>query len=311
LSRDRNLKSFLTLFFKADAFGGKSQAVSPLATPGGESEAETPVPDPMAVKLDEGTPGDDRGSEASHSALSAAKNRRVSGLVSQYLDKVTKESLPGDSVKLESKPSPYLKKLTYSPNPSSATARSNLEVETKELPDIGSIRARFEETSRSSGSNVFEFGESFRQKQWFSLQVQKEQQKEAVVSMRGFDEMMVTTGIRGSGEVDTSNLEKTYIFQGKSKENLALHDGSCKVDYENIDYRGQVFVVHRTRGKSAERCTKSRVGTCAAHTVHMLRDIFSWPLGTYQACSCCTKSMWQVDHLSATFQVGVSVKMNF
>jgi hypothetical protein len=123
-------------------------------------------------------------------------------------------------------------------------------VDTTILPDMSSIRAKFEQTARSSDSSGFEFGEAFRQKQRFSLLVGKEQEKEARTSMRGFDELVVSQGKTATGEVDSSKIEKTFVFHGSSDQEIELHDGKCKVDYTNKEYSGYVFVIHRTRGKS-------------------------------------------------------------
>jgi hypothetical protein len=234
-----------SILMAAAAFGVESTPISPLATPRSMTEAQTPATTPSP-------------SDASHSAASAAKNKRVSGLVSQYLDKVVKEPLPGDSVGRRSNSSPNYTKLTFTPKPSPMNTRqinsqtmSLPEVDDTILPDIGSIRAKFEQTARrSSDSTGFEFGEAFRQRQRFSLLVEKENKKDAKSSMRGFDEMMLSPGRSDSGEVDSSSIEKTFVFHGSSDQEIELHDGTCKVDYTNKEYRTYVFVVHRTRGKS-------------------------------------------------------------
>jgi hypothetical protein len=242
-----SLNSGPAIFLAAAAFGVEATPISPLATPVSMSEARTPI----------SCTSPEAASDASHSAASAAKNKRVSGLVSQYLDKVVKEPLPGDSLGRPHNASPTYTKLKFVPKPSPMNSRpihSQImalpEVDTTILPDIGSVRAKFEQTARSSDSSGFEFGEAFRQKQRFSLLVGKEKEKEARVSMRGFDEMIVSPARTSSGEVDTSKIEKSFVFHGLSDQEIELHDGKCKVDYTNKEYMGYVFVIHRTRGKS-------------------------------------------------------------
>jgi hypothetical protein len=231
--------SFLLLKFLAGAFGGEPTAdVSPLASPNVDSVIQAPA-----------TPK----TEESATAFGAAKNKRVSGLLSKYMEKATKEALPGDSIKLQTPKSPHSRKLSFSPSPAvtpiNSRSLSLTNVDTNLLPDYGSIRAKFEDTANSSESNVFEFGEAFRQKQRFSQLIEKEKTKEAFTGMRGFNDMMFSQEKGGNGEIDDSNIGTTFVFEGTSADLVALHDGTCKVDYKSADYKGLVFVVHRTRGK--------------------------------------------------------------
>lgn len=195
----------------------------------------------------ESSPGDNSKGDTSLTAFGAAKSKRVSPLVSQYMDNITKELLPGDAVKLESSS----RSIHYSPNPSpiSTSSPRTLDIEVKDLPKIGEIRAKFEDSSKSSLSNELLFGEAFRQKQRFSLLADKERKKEARMKMHGasYDALLLAQGKQATGEVDSSSIEKSFSFQ-MSNEDVALHDGSCKVDYQNEKYQGMVFVVHRTRG---------------------------------------------------------------
>jgi hypothetical protein len=78
--------------------------------------------------------------------------------------------------------------------------------------------------------------------------MEKTQAIEAVSAARGFDIMMLNAGKALMGEIDGSNLGKNFVFEGSSDDHVDLHDGTCKVDYQNTDYRSYVFMVHRTRG---------------------------------------------------------------
>lgn len=157
------------------------------------------------------------------------------------MENADRESLPGESAKLETS----LKSLSFSPKPSPVTPRVSIELQ--DLPKIDDIRAKFEGSAKSSQPHVFEFGEAFRQKQRFSLLADREKKKEAQMKLHGYDELMLAKTNGASGEVDTSSIEKTFSFQ-TSNEDVSLHDGTCKVDYQNETYKGMVFVVHRTRG---------------------------------------------------------------
>ncbi len=216
----------------ANAFGGATKESPP---PIISTEVETPH-STESRSLEE-----DSKSDTSLTAFGAAKSKRVSNLVSKYMDNVTKDPLPGDSIKLESSS----KSLSFSPTPSPVTPKPTVNLQ--DLPKIEDIRAKFEDSAKSSHSNVFEFGEAFRQKQRFSLLADKEKKKEAQMKLHGYDELILAKTNGATGEVDTSNIEKTFSFQ-TSNEDVALHDGTCKIDYHNETYQGMVFVVHRSRG---------------------------------------------------------------
>lgn len=202
----------------------------------------------------------------SGTAFGAAKNKRNSGLMTAYLDKVAHEPLPGDSVPIS--PSPRNNKQEFSPTSSPSPSYLKLkEMQTVSLPSLDvpktpkeespqekekrrasmqAIRQKFDETAKRSDKN-FEFGESFRQKQRNSILTDKQKKKEAEVSIKGFDAMVLSGGKTATGEVDTSNLMKTFVFE-TSTDNFRLADGVCRVDYKNNQYEGYVFLVHRTRG---------------------------------------------------------------
>jgi hypothetical protein len=256
----------------AAAFGGVPEAPSPSpSTPKDSTGYKTPSTAPLTVD----TIRSDRSDtvESSHSATSAAKNKRVSGLMNAYLDKVTKEAKPGDSVEnwINHSSSPRARKLDFSPSHSSSylklletkglsapfvdTDGIQNEEETEEeiakrRASIAAIRAKFDETAKKSVDVGFEFGEAFRQKQRFSQLSDKERAREAVIAMRGFDQVMYCGGKTATGEVDTRHIEKSFVFEGTAEE-LRLHNGSCLVDYKNTDFRSYVFLVHRTRGTLA------------------------------------------------------------
>ena len=146
-----------------------------------------------------------------------------------------------------------------SPSTPPRTSVSKIDIEC--MPNIGSIREKFELSSRSSDFNI-EFGEALRQKIREAQLMDKEKRKEAFSAIRryknAFDGIERDDGeIDGShtqyGEIDESHLPSTFMFEGTSEDHLELHDGTCKVDYENADYNGLIFVVHRTRGNSPER----------------------------------------------------------
>jgi hypothetical protein len=185
----------------------------------------------------------------SHSALSASKNKKASDLISQYQEKVAHEALPGDAVPIQSSS----QKGYYFDNVSPATARilqkkADLTfVELNSLPDMNSVRAKFEKSARKSPGN-FEFGESFRQKKRIEQLSEKEKEEDAKVTMRGFNEKVLTQGKRASGEIDNSSLPKSFTFDTSSNAAIIPNDGVCRVDYMNADFRARVFVVHKTRG---------------------------------------------------------------
>lgn len=242
----------------AAAFGkSPAPAVSPLASP----PATAPSIDlqqsvsPLDVQESHSSNDDthERQNSASHSALSASVNKRVSGLLSKYVETVAHEPLPGDAVPLvrtASNPS-NLNPAMYSPTPSPMSLqapRKFLEIDAEKLPDVNSVKEMFENSSRHSESNEFEFGESFRQKKRFEQLSGKAQEREAKAALHGFDEKEMFQGRTASGEVDTSSLGKIFTFELSSNESISLSDGTCRVDYKNIDYKAMVFVVHRTRG---------------------------------------------------------------
>jgi len=187
----------------------------------------------------------------SHSALSASRNKKASGLISKYQEKVAHETLPGDAVPLRS---PSQKSNSYSTDVSPGTARILQQkavttfVELNSLPDMHSVRAKFEKSARKSPLGNFEFGESFRQKQRIDQLSEKEREEEAKVAMRGFNEKILNEGRTASGEIDTSNLPKSFTFDMSSTGFIMPNDGVCRVDYINADFRAKVFVVHKTRG---------------------------------------------------------------
>jgi hypothetical protein len=105
---------------------------------------------------------------------------------------------------------------------------------------------------------------SFRQKQRFTQLSDKEHAREAVIAMRGFDQVMYCGGKTATGEVDTRHIEKSFVFEGTADE-LRLHNGSCLVDYKNTDFRSYVFLVHRTRGRLALCARKGFWSECSNH----------------------------------------------
>ena len=185
----------------------------------------------------------------SHSALSASKNKKASGLISKYQEKIAHEALPGDSVPIR-KPSP---KGNFLSNMSPGTARmlqqksAKAFVELNSLPDMNSVRAKFEKSSLKSDAN-FEFGETFRQKKRHEQLSGKEQEVEAKVAIRGFNEKILNNGKTATAEIDTSSLPKSFTFDMANAAPLFPNDGICRVDYTNADFRAKVFVVHKTRG---------------------------------------------------------------
>ena len=82
------------------------------------------------------------------------------------------------------------------------------------------------------------------QKQRFSQLAEKEKQREAVTVMRRFDEVVLNQGKTAFGEVDWSNLEKTYAYDDRKQ----LNSVEWKLDYKDTEYKSYVFLVHRTRG---------------------------------------------------------------
>ena len=107
---------------------------------------------------------------------------------------------------------------------------------------VGDIRTKFEDPANRSYSSQLIFGEAFRHKQRVSLLADKKRKREAKNAMHGYDEMALDGGgMRNTGEVDTSSIEKTFSFQ-KSDQNDFRHDGTCK--YQNESYHSMVFVVH-------------------------------------------------------------------
>jgi 8-oxo-dGTP pyrophosphatase MutT (NUDIX family) len=130
--------------------------------------------------------------------------------------------------------------------PKTPTEESPEEKE-KRRASMQAFRQKLDETAKKSDNN-FEFGESFRQKQRFSLLTDKQKRKEAEVTIKGFDAMVLSGGKTATGEVDTSNLEKTFVFETSPTDKFRPSDGICRVDYQNTQYEGYVFLVHRTRG---------------------------------------------------------------
>jgi hypothetical protein len=114
---------------------------------------------------------------------------------------------------------------------------------------------------------------SFRQKQRFSQLSGKEHAREAVIAMRGFDQVMYCGGKTATGEVDTRHIEKSFVFEGTADE-LRLHNGSCLVDYKNTDFRSYVFLVHRTRGRLAVCARSVFWSECSNHGPYCLLSTF-------------------------------------
>jgi len=215
---------------------------SPLLTPTSSevlsNQGTTPIPDPLS------TPN----SAASHSALSAAKNKKASGLIFKYEEKTAHSPLPGDSIPIRSAKGP-----AFSPSISPGSERiikkklAATTVELAHLPSLNSVRQKFEKSARKSGGN-FEFGESFRLKKRHEQLSEKERIEEAKISIRGFNEKLMNEGRALSGEIDTSNLPKSFTFEISSHGSITPNDGVCRVDYKSVDFQAMVFVVHRTRG---------------------------------------------------------------
>jgi hypothetical protein len=236
----------------AQAFSSKKLPPRPSPSPG----MVTPTPSLRSVVSLEGvtsipdsqlTPN----SAASHSASSAARNKKASGLISKYEEKVSHEPLPGDSVPIRSAKGP-----AFSPSISPGSERTikrkvaKTTVELAHLPNLNSVREKFEKSSRKSGGGSFEYeyGESFRQKKRHEQLSEKERKEEAKVAMRGFNEKELNQGRTASGEIDTSSLPKSFTFEMSSFGSITPVDGVCRVDYKSADFRAMVFVVHRTRG---------------------------------------------------------------
>jgi len=112
---------------------------------------------------------------------------------------------------------------------------------------MNSVRQKFEKSARRSGGS-FEFGESFRQKKRYEQLSEKERKEEAKISIRGFNEKLMYQGRTASGEIDTSNLPKSFTFEISSHGSITPNDGVCRVDYRSVEFRAMVFFVHRTRG---------------------------------------------------------------
>ena len=230
--------------FSSDCISPKSNN-SPIVTPTLRKapivslQGETFPPDPQL------TPNN---STSSHSALSAARNKKASSLISTYEDNVAHSSLPGDSILIKKVKGPEFSS-TVSPG-SERIIKKKTEattVELAQLPDMNSIRQKFEESAgKSSGS--FEFGESFRQKKRHEQLSEKESKEEAKVSIQGFNEKEINQGRTASGEIDTSSLPKSFTFELSHGSSITPNDGVCRVDYSTTDFRALVFVVHRTRG---------------------------------------------------------------
>ena len=206
-----------------------------------------------------------------------APKGKVSAKVNAYIDKVATTPLPGDRIKDQgrrlSNPSPQARKLSFSPLESPSyvprSVQSNRlslpQIDPKLLPPLASkdtqankpnpeeykdkiksIRETFEKKSLSAGGSSLVFGEAFREKQRSETLTGKQKAKEAVSNLRGFDQVMFEQGKSAMGEVDTSSLGKTFVFEGMSEDQ---HVGIPLVDFQNIEYAGYVFLVHRTRGK--------------------------------------------------------------
>jgi len=230
----------------AQAFSSKKLTPTPspslLLTPTSSEELSiqgtTSIPDPLS------TPN----SAASHSALSAARNKKASGLIFKYEEKTAHSPLPGDSIPIKSAKGP-----AFSPSISPGSERiikkklAATTVELAHLPSMNSVRQKFEKSARKSGGS-FEFGESFRLKKRHEQLSEKERKDEAKISIRGFNEKLMNEGRALSGEIDTSNLPKSFTFEISSHGSITPNDGVCRVDYKSADFQAMVFVVHRTRG---------------------------------------------------------------
>jgi hypothetical protein len=236
----------------AQAFSNKKLPPRPSPSPG----MLTPTPSLRSAVSVEGvtyisdsqlTPN----SAASHSALSAARNKKASGLISKYEDKVSHEPLPGDSVPIRSAKGPAFSP-SISPGSQGIIKRkmAATTVELAHLPNLNSVREKFEKSSRKSGGGSFEYeyGESFRQKKRHEQLSERERKEEAKVAMRGFNERELNQGRTATGEIDTSSLPKSFTFEMSSFGSITPIDGVCRVDYKSADFQAMVFVVHRTRG---------------------------------------------------------------
>jgi 8-oxo-dGTP pyrophosphatase MutT (NUDIX family) len=238
----------------AQAFGSSPvPPVSPLDTPASvnrDSVQElTPAMEPLPSVKSTGS---------SHSALSASKNKKVQSLMSKYMEEVAHEPLPGDAIpihrrSMEQSPAHSLSNASQDTPLSAQSIKKKIavtEVELAQLPNITSVRSKFETSSRSDGpDHVFEFGESFRQKKRFEQLSDKERQREAKVALHGFNESDLHPGKVASGEIDTSSLGNVFTFEMSANASMDLPpDGTCRVDYKKADYTAMVFVVHRTRG---------------------------------------------------------------
>ena len=188
-------------------------------------------------------------STASHSASSAARNKKASGLISNYEEKVSHEALPGDSVPIRSAKGPFSPSISPGSDHTIRRKMAATTVELGHLPNLNSVREKFEKSSQKScGSFEYEYGESFRQKKRNEQLSEKERKEEAKVAMRGFNEKELNQGRTATGEIDTSSLPKSFTFEMASFGSIIPIDGVCRVDYKSVDFQAMVFVVHRTRG---------------------------------------------------------------
>jgi len=189
-------------------------------------------------------------STASHSASSAARNKKASGLISNYEEKVSHEALPGDSVPIRSAKGPFSPSISPGSDHTIKRKMAATTVELAHLPNLNSVREKFEKSSRKSGGGSFEYeyGESFRQKKRHEQLSEKDRKEEAKVAMRGFNEKELNQGRTATGEIDTSSLPKSFTFEMASFGSIIPIDGVCRVDYKSVDFQAMVFVVHRTRG---------------------------------------------------------------
>jgi 8-oxo-dGTP pyrophosphatase MutT (NUDIX family) len=236
----------------AQAFGSSpvTTPVSPLVTPASVN-GDIVEESPQAMEPIPST----KSSGSSHSALSASKNKKVQTLMSKYMEEVAHEPLPGDAIPIHRRGTDQsLSTNTSQDTPLSAQSiREKIAVteeELAQLPNIKSVRNKFESSSKGSGAeHVFEFGESFRQKKRFEHLSEKERQREAKVALHGFNESDLYPGKVASGEIDTSSLGNVFTFEMITNASMDLPpDGTCRVDYKEADYTAKVFVVHRTKG---------------------------------------------------------------
>mmetsp|Transcript_9740 Transcript_9740/g.23582 ORF Transcript_9740/g.23582 Transcript_9740/m.23582 type:complete len:912 (-) Transcript_9740:50-2785(-) len=242
----------------AEAFGGKPKRTTPRATQSPSLMALKSPGDLSVSSLSESQTSlsiPELGHTASsHSALSASRNRKASGLISKYQEKVAHEPKPGDSMPIRSS-STHSRSGSFSMHSAHSSAPEQImkqsidteSVESEHLPDMKSVRAMFEKTAQNSTKN-FEFGESFRQKQRFDQLSDKQRGEEAKVLMRGFNEKDLNEGRTASAEIDTSNLPKSFTFEMCSPTGIVPNDGVCRVDYKAADYFAKVFVLHKTKG---------------------------------------------------------------